>query len=76
MAGPFPPMVEVREPARARASRPGEMMGFVTTAGLTKPASAQAVSRLAARGSHLDHRMMPPITGPPYPPMVEGLETR
>ena len=48
-------MVEVPRSASDEASRPLSAMSIRTTRG-TEPAPAQAVSRLAARGSHLDHR--------------------
>ncbi len=49
------PMVEVPRSASDEASRPRSPTGIRTTRP-TEPAPAQAVSRLAARGSHLDHR--------------------
>ncbi len=48
-------MVEVPRSASDEASRPLPPISIRTTR-RTEPAPAQAVSRLAARGSHLDHR--------------------
>ncbi len=68
----FPSDGRGAEERQRRASRPRSPTGIHTTC-RTEPAPAQAISRLAARGSHLDHRGKGRASeGESAPPSGEG----